>query len=172
MTKEELLELLDIEHGSEFSYYENMAELLEAEREIGVDAIYGLLEEADLSTFAEIAESYFFDIMEKMPDNDVEIYNIFEAVKRNFIALAEASSLTLLAERIDDFHRYYSLTENCTVTNRETGQTEKKTLRDAIGENRLSIIDNTEYDFDLEEAKDFDLEEFVVGINDLYGEDY
>ena len=65
MTKEELLKKLDIEKGSELTYYENIAELLESEEEIGADAIYEVLAEADLATFAEIAESYFYDIMER-----------------------------------------------------------------------------------------------------------
>ena len=236
MTKDELLELLDIEHGSEFTYYENIAELLEADREIGPEPIAEILMEADLATFAEIAESYFYDIMERMPGNDVDIYNIFEAVKRNLVSIAEAAHrakgngtapnsddgssfdpadgsvadyadgsgfdsgdgigtdygngsgdgygvasgnidereaedlVVKLAEQLDDFHRYYSLTENCEVTDRASGTTEIRTLRDAISENRLAIMDNLELDFDLEGAKDFAVEEYIVGLGDLYNE--
>ncbi len=245
MTKEELLELLDIEHGSEFTYYENIAELLEADREIGPEPIAEILMEADLATFAEIAESYFYDIMERMPGNDVDIYNIFEAVKRNLVSIAEAAHrakgngtapnsddgsgfdsddgsgfdpadgsvadyadgsgfnsddvgeddygngsgdgygvasgnidereaedlVVKLAEQLDDFHRYYSLTENCEVMDRASGTTEIRTLRDAISENRLAIMDNLELDFDLEGAKDFAVEEYIVGLGDLYNEE-
>ena len=172
MTKAELLELLDIDHGADFTYYENIAELLECEKEIGVDAIHGLLVEADLSIFAEIVESYFYDIMEKMPDNDIDIYNILEAVKRNFITLAESGNTVPLAEQLEEFHVYYALTDNCVVTDREKGISVKKPLRDAISDNRLAIIDNRELDFDLEEAKGFALEEYIIGVGDLYDEDY
>lgn len=168
MTKEELLELLDIDHGFEFTYYENLAELLETEEEIGVDAIHGVLQDVDLGVFAEIVESYFYDIMEKMPDNDVDIYNILEAVKRNFIAYAEAGNTVSLAEQLDDFHRYYALTDNCLVEDREEGTSAMKPLRDAISDNRLAIMDNKELHFDLEKAKDFLPEEYIVGFGDLY----
>ena len=171
MTKTELLELLDLEHGSEFTYYENIAELLEAESDIGVDAIYEVLMEADLTTFAEIAESYFYDIMERMPDNDVDIYNILEAVKRNLVALSEKGAVLKLAEELDSFHKYYSLMDNCIVTDREAGRMEKKSLRDAISDNRLAIMDNKQLDFDLEGAKDYVVEEYIVGFNDLYEEE-
>ncbi len=185
MTKEELLQILDIEHGREFTYYENLAELLECEKEIGADAIYEVLSEAELSVFAEIVESYFYDIMERMPDDDVDIYNIFEAVKRNLVALAELStgkemglvqdengnSLIKLAEELDDFHRYYALTENCIVTDREKGISENKSLRDVISDHRLALLDNRELEFDLDGAKDYEIDEFIIGINDLVDED-
>lgn len=170
MTKEELLELLDIEHGSELTYYENIAELLEGEREIGPEAIAEVLMEADLSTFAEIAESYFYDIMERMPD-DVDVYNILESVKRNIVSLAEAEQIPQLAEHLDEFHRYYALTDNCEVVDRERGTAELKPLRDVISDNRLAIMDNRELEFDLEGAKDFVVEEYIVGIGDLMGDD-
>ncbi len=188
LTKDELLELLDIEHGSEFTYYENIAELLESEKEIGPDAIFEVLQDADMDTFAEIVESYFYDIMEKMPDNDVDIYNIFESVKRNFVALAVASKesksgeyydenlqnpLIKLCEELDGFHKYYALSDNCVVTDRSTGVSRVISLRDAISDNRLAIMDNKEYDFDLDGAKDYIIEEFIMGLSDLYdGEDY
>ena len=187
MNKEALLNLLDIENGSEFTYYENIAELLEAEQEIGADAIFQVLEEADLSIFAEIVESYFYDIMEKMPDNDVDLYNIFEAVKRNFIALSEAADrnkdssvgedfsdgnvLLRLSEELDEFHKYYSLTENCLVIDRESGIREEKSLRDAISDNRLALMDNRQLDFNLEEAKNFTVDEYMVGIKDLFDDE-
>ena len=184
MTKEELLELLDIEHGSEFTYYENIAELLEAEVEIGADPILQVLKEVDFKVFAEILESYFFDIMDKMPQDDVDIYNILESTKRTMIALAEASgkeddsledetgesAIYRLAEFIDSFHNYYSLQPNCQVKDRDTGKTEIKPLRDALSDNRLAILYNKEYDFNFDDAKDFNLDEFIVGIGDLYDE--
>ena len=181
MKREELLELLDIENGSEFTYYENLAELIEAEREIGVEAILSVISEVDLNTFAEIVETYFYDTMERTPNDDVDIYNIFEAVKRNLISLSSSAarsedederqdSLVKLAEELDRFQRYYSLDKNCTVTNRHTGERVSQSLRDAIGELRLSAIDNFELDFDLEDAKDYPIEEYIIEVGDLIEE--
>lgn len=183
MTKEELLELLDIEHGSEFTYYENIAELLEAEKEIGADPILQVLKEVDFKVFAEIVESYFFDIMDKMPGDDVDIYNLLESVKRTLISLAEASgreeddnlsnsdsAIYRLAEFLDSFHNHYALTDNCEVIDKVSGKTERKPLRDALSDNRLAILDNKELDFNFDDAKNFTLDEFIIGIGDLYDE--
>ena len=184
MTREEFYEILDIDSGSDFSYFENMAALLECEKEIGREAIMELLREVDLNTFAEITESYFFDIMDKLPEKDVDIYNIFEGTKRTLVALSdmarnesgdlskseEASTLVRLAEILDDFHNYFAIDQNCKVVNRTTGDTTVKALRDAIYDNLLSQLDNHELEFDLENAKGFSLDEYIIGIGDLYDE--
>ena len=179
ITKEDLLELLDLEHGQEFTYYENLAELLETEAEIEEDAIMLLFKEMDMNTFSELLETYFFDIMEYLPDNDIDLYNIFESVKRNLIALSHAASreeeeeshLLNLSEELERFHRYYSHNETCVVTNRETKTTQNKTLRDAISDNRLANMDNKKLDFDTEEAKNYEMEEYVMSFYDLSEED-
>ena len=43
MNLEELLEYLDLDDGSEFEYFEAMADLVESEDYIDSDAVYGLL---------------------------------------------------------------------------------------------------------------------------------
>lgn len=185
MTREDLFEILDIESGEEFSYFENMAALLEAEEEIGQDLILELLKEVDLNTFAEITESYFYDVMEKLPEKDVDLYNIFEGTKRTLVALSDmarkeqeegssyddATSLIRLAGMIEDFHNYYSIDQSCTISNRTTGERALKTLRDAVYDNLLAQLQSHELDFELEKAKNFSLDEYIIGIGDLYDED-
>ena len=57
MTKEELFELVDIETGEDFTYFENFANLMEADEYLTEEDIGMLLRELDCITFSELAES-------------------------------------------------------------------------------------------------------------------
>ena len=90
MTKEELMDLIDIEDGEGFTFFENLAAIIEADEMIPASAIFQVLSDVDMNTFAELVESYFYDMMENMPE-DVDVYNMMEAEKRNLISLAESA---------------------------------------------------------------------------------
>ena len=72
MDKEALYDLLDMESGEDFQYFENMAELLESDEDIDEDVLYELLEDIDLEAFAELAENYFDQLEEAVPDEETE----------------------------------------------------------------------------------------------------
>ena len=117
MTKEELMALIDIESGEEFTYFENLASILEADERIDAESLFQVLSEVDMHVFAELIESYFYDIMEHMPEN-VDVYNILEAEKRNLIAMSasaereEEASLNKLADELERFQEHFSLKKN------------------------------------------------------------
>ena len=52
MDYEELLEYLDIEHASQFEYFEAMADLIESEEYIENEAVYKLFDGADKTMIA------------------------------------------------------------------------------------------------------------------------
>ena len=66
MDRDELFELLDIESGADFQYFENFADLVECEEDIESDIIYDMLEDVDMKTFNEICESFFYDTLENV----------------------------------------------------------------------------------------------------------
>ena len=59
MDKKRFYELLDIDHGSDFQYFENMAELMEMEEQPDEALICELLREVELEELDELLAQYF-----------------------------------------------------------------------------------------------------------------
>ena len=91
MDRDELFELLDIDSGADFQYFGNFADLVECEEDIESDVVYDMLEDVDLKTFAEICESFFYETLESVPGDQIDLYNLIENIKRALIGLAEAA---------------------------------------------------------------------------------
>ncbi len=177
MTLEELYEILDIETGSEFEYFENFADLVECEEEIEADLIYALLEEADLKVFSELVESYFYDVMENIPQDQIDIYNLMETIKRNFVGMAQAVSneedenaLVRLADEIVKFRKWYSIDRSCSCTDPVKGTTFAETVRDAITDSRMEKIGGNELVYDFSQAADYELDEYIMTYGDMINE--
>ena len=172
MTKEELMQIIDIEEGSEFTYFENFAAIMETDAKVTADAVFAVLSDVDMHTFAELAESYFYDIMEHMPD-DVDVYNMLEAEKRNLISMAESvgreeeGSLSKLSDEIERFREHFSATNNCEIINNEEGKTTMVCLRDAIYDYRISKLGKDNRDYDISGASDYEISEYIVSLGDL-----
>ncbi len=172
MTKEELMALIDIESGEEFTYFENLASILEADERIDAESLFQVLSEVDMHVFAELIESYFYDIMEHMPEN-VDVYNILEAEKRNLIAMSasaereEEASLNKLADELERFQEHFSLKKNCEIINNELATSEMVSLRDAIYDYRISKLGKENRDYDISAASDYEISEYIVTLGDL-----
>ena len=54
---------------------------MEADEYLTEEDIGMLLRELDCITFSELAESYFYDVMENLPDNAIDIYNTMEQLR-------------------------------------------------------------------------------------------
>ena len=78
MNKEELYELLDIESPSDFQYFENLASFLECEEELDFEDVAELFSEVDKEMLVELAGEYFNEISGLIPDNETEIFMVFE----------------------------------------------------------------------------------------------
>ena len=61
MNFEELLDYLDLEEAGQFEYFEALADLVECQEPIEMEAIYKLFEGADKETVATLLEDYFED---------------------------------------------------------------------------------------------------------------
>lgn len=172
MTKEELMELIDIEDGAGFSFFENLAAIIEADEMIPASAIFQVLSDVDMNTFAELVESYFYDMMENMPE-DVDVYNMMEAEKRNLISLAESAgreddgALSKLSDELERFHEFFSIIENCEIINNDSGESIKSSLRDAIYDHRISRIGKENKDYDISPASLYEISEYIVNLSDL-----
>ena len=173
MDRSDLLNMLDLENGSEFTYFENLADLLETDGELPPEALVPLLEEVDMSVFSELLENYFDDLMDHLPDNGVDIYNILEAEKRMLVSLSgnvlsgEENALRRLSDELERFHTWFSITENCVCSNDETNESRMMPLRDALSQHRLSGLDGSSWSFDFDEALGYEVEDYIVSFEEL-----
>ncbi|MDY6038148.1 MAG: hypothetical protein SPI74_04065 [Eubacterium sp.] len=172
MNREELFDLLDISSGDEFTYFENFASLMEMDEYIEEAEIALLLRELDYITFSELAESYFYDVMENLPDNAIDIYNTMEAVKRNIVSFSSAiekgeDKVNKLCHEIFNFRNWYDNSMNCTVIDLASGKERHISIKEAIYENRIAKLEKRDLDFDFSEAEQMEINEFIVNLGEL-----
>ena len=173
MDIEKLLTLLDIEVGEDFQYFENFADLVENEEDIENDVILELITMIDMKTFAELCESYFYEVAENIPGEHVDVYTLTENIKRVLIGLSEAvtaeeeNAALKLADELNKFRQWYSVTQNVECKNMTTEELTLLPVRDALVNVRMERIEATTYQYDFSEALKYKLEEFIMTYGDL-----
>ncbi len=176
MTIDELFELLDITSGAEFEYFENFADLVESDEDIDADLIVELLKEADMKVFAELVESYFYDTMENVPQDQIDIYNLMENIKRNFVGMAQAAqnedenAILQLSDELDRFRHWYSIDLNCSCKDESTNEVFDQTVRDAICDSRMEKIGGHELVYDFSKAAEYEIDEVIMTYGDMVSE--
>lgn len=176
MDRNELLKYLDIEFGSEFQYFEDFANLVESEAEIDSDVIFELLEEVEMDVFRELAHNYFEDIMNTIPDSQIDVYNLLENIRRVLEGLSEAvkneeeNALLKLADELNRFRNWYSCEYTVDCRDLETNEESEETVRDALVNSRLEKLMGDSFNYDFERALKYELEEFIMTYADLAAE--
>lgn len=176
MDRSELLKYLDIESGSDFQYFEDFANLVESEAEIDSDVIYELLEEVEMDSFRELAHNYFEDIMNTIPDSQIDVYNLLENIRRVLEGLSEAvkneeeNALLKLADELNRFRTWYSCEYTVDCKDLETDEESEETLRDALVNSRLEKLTGDSFSYDFERTLQYELEEFIMTYADLVAE--
>lgn len=177
MDREELFALLDIENGAEFEYFENFADFVESDAGIDSDAVYELITDVDMKTVAELCESYFYETLENVPGDQIDLYNLLENIKRVLVGLSEAvrkgeeHAELKLADEFNRFRLWYSVDSEVECTNTLSHETEFMPVRDAITSARLEKIDGTELAYDFTDALHYELEEYIMTYADLAAEE-
>lgn len=133
MNFETLLEFLELESADEFEYFENLADLVEADAEILPEAVYQLFEGVDMEILGELLENYFEEMLKTVPEDSVELYTLLDSVKMALIGMSrnieEEQDLVLLADEFCRFRNWYSL--DSAVWVRELGES---------GRDRKSVV--------------------------------
>lgn len=173
MDRDELFNYLDIESGEEFQYFEDFANLVENEEEIDSDIIYELLAEMNMENFRELCGNYFEDIMNSIPGDQIDLYNLLENIRRVLTGLSEAvaeeedNALLKLADELNRFRIWYSVEKNVECRDLEDDEITNETLRDALINARLEKITEAEFSYDFDKALEYELEEFIMTYADL-----
>lgn len=182
MEREDLYELLDLETGSDFQYFENVAELFETDEEIDVDLISELLEDIEMDTLAKLLKEYFEQAESGIPDSEIEFYTLFEQISRSLIGMAESCSneedelelhdrILQLAEKIDDFRNWYTLSDRVECVEVGSDEAELLPVRDALAMSREERLGGKSYRMDFQDALDYELDEYVMSFADIGGTD-
>jgi hypothetical protein len=178
MNKDQLFEILDIEDGKEFQYFENLADLFESSEDIGGDIIFELMKDVDLDEFAELCENYFDQLEDWIPDGETDFFMLITNIKRVMIGMAQSISANENTDEIDDtllqlsdeigkFRTWYSDSENVECVNDETGDVQTLPVRDALALCREEKLGGATYRFDFTDALDYELSDFIMTFADL-----
>ncbi len=177
MEKETFYEMLDIETGDDFQYFENIAELFESDEDIDQDLIAELLRDLDLGTFSELTDSYFNELEKSIPDTETDFFTLVENIKRVMSGMAVSARdtdddmdrdelETQLAFEIGKFRDWYSLTDNVECVNQSDGRETMMPVRDALVLGREEALGGDSWDLDFNDALSYELSDFVLSFAD------
>jgi len=173
MDKDALFEMLDIESGEDFQYFENFAELVEYDGDIDSGVMYELIGDVDMKTFAELCESYFYDTTDHLPDDAVDLYTLMDNIKRVLIGISESvrqgdeDGIVRLSDELNRFRLWYSADASVECVDGDSGEVEYMTVRDAIAAARAEQLDKSEHRFDFSDALEYELDEFMMTYADM-----
>lgn len=173
MNKEELYEKLDIDEPEDFQYFENYAGLIELDEELKGDDLYSLLLDIDLKVFQELTESYFLDLLDNLPKEEVKLYNQLELVRNSLVGLAgegkekDENIILKLSDELARFQNWFSIEKRAKVFDNSSKTEKLLSLRDALGEMRGQKYSGKDLDVDLEFYEEYPMEEYIMTFGDL-----
>lgn len=176
MDKEQFYQLLDIESGEDFMYFENFAALIECDEDVDTDWIYDILQDVDSEVFIEICNEFFDDVDNSIPDAETDLFTLLLTIRRAFIGMAKIddeeveNGLLLLAEELNKFRQWYSVDSHVECRNQDTNQVKDVTLRDALALARMEKLSDESYFYDFSDAVNYNIEEYVMNFADLEDE--
>ena len=167
MNKAEFYNILDIESPEEFTYYENMASLLEEDSYIDVELLRDLINDVDKETFAELLDSYFEEFLRVIPDEYTDMYITVETLKRTMLGALQSEMNELdcaeYAELLEKFRKWY--VSDQLVFDLKSGR--ECCVRDARYDLIAENYTDEEYDFDFRTAYDFDTGGYDFRVSDM-----
>lgn len=173
MDKEKFYELLDIESGQDFMYFENFAALMECDEDIDGDQILEILRDVDMEIFIEICGEFFDDVETSIPEGETELYTLMLTIRRAFIGMAKIDDeevekgLILLADEINRFRHWYSVDSHVECKNQATLEVQDVTVRDALALSRIEKLSDESYFYDFSDSLDYLIEEYVMNYAEL-----
>ncbi len=174
MELEDLLQILEIENVSDFSFFEHYAELVETEEDIPVDVISQLFDEVDNDVLTELTEGYFEDILKYIPDDAVEFYTLLSTIGQTLTSLAanaDTDNSTLYTEEFYKFRNWYTFDSEVHCVLISDDNEIECTISQALTLYRLENLNDEEYRYDFTDCLDYPMDEYIVNIASLSGDD-
>lgn len=177
MNYEKLLEYLGLEESAEFEFFENLADLTEADMEIAPEAVYQLFDGVDKEVLSSLFETYFEDLLGSVPEGEMELYTLLDSVKMALMGMCrnmeEEKDLVLLSDEFCRFRNWYSIDSAVSVQTLEASSRQETDmpLRDALSLVRLERMSEESYEYDFEGALDFEMDQYTMSFADLLQEE-
>lgn len=171
MNYEQLLEMIGIESGAEFEYFENFADLIENNEKVEEDALYKLFSEADKGAVLDVIENFFEEMTDAIPDDSTDIFTMLEAIKMALLGLLESAedenAMVHFCEEIIKFRTWYSVESEVHCRDIATSEVVTMTMRDALIEARVEKLEGDKYHYDFNDCLDYELEEYIMTYADM-----
>ncbi|MDO4383030.1 MAG: hypothetical protein Q4C18_00890 [Eubacteriales bacterium] len=160
MDKMELYRVLDISEPDEFTYYENMASLLEEDQLIEQNLLDDLLREVDLDHFKMLLQSYFDEFLNRIPDEESDLYFLADTMRRSVTGCEDPESIS---DAIYHFRKWYVITPSV----RDVNTGEEICVRDARYNISAASFLGKKPEYDFRKAFDYDMDGYDVSVRDM-----
>lgn len=160
MTKEELYELLELDTPEDFTYFEQMADLIETEDDIPLDLFKDVLSLMDSDTAGTLIENYFEDFNKSIPDADDDFVCLVESVKQGLLLAAEDIENTRndFVERLFYFRNWLHKDGGALIDELPTS------VLTAVIENRCDQLGSSTHKYYFPSVADYELEDLSLGL--------
>ena len=167
-----LMELIEIDSPGDFSYFEQFAALMEIDDRIPFDVLYMLFSSVDPHNLSELTESYFEEILDKTPDDEVEFHSLMSAIGQNLAGLASIINGTVersdgLRDYTEEFYRFrnwYMYDSEVVCERILSGDETHATVFEALVLYRMEELGEDRYIYDFSESLDYPLNEYIFPI--------
>lgn len=187
MDKNAFYELIDIETPEDFKFYDNIENLIESDEEWDVDVLSPLLNDIPNEVMAELIDEYFRSLLDRLPDDETDLYTLIYNVGRTMKAVLNADEGKLdhdegrmssdkdstddsnrrLAYELKKFSDWFSRENLIDVKDLENGREDKVPLRDILGMITLEKLGMGSYTFNFENCSEYELDEYILSYADL-----
>ncbi|MDR1135127.1 MAG: hypothetical protein LBL49_02965 [Clostridiales Family XIII bacterium] len=163
-----LLELLDIESPEDFAFFEYFAELTESREDIPFETLYQFFSRVEPDVLDELTRGYFEELLDNIPEDQIEFYTLMDAVGINLAGLAQnlnqGLNLTYYTEEFFKFRIWYLFDSKTVCRDNSDGTETQTSVADAIVMYRLEKLGERAYSYDFSACTDYPLEEYAVPV--------
>lgn len=175
MELEGLLTLLEIDSPQDLSYFEQYAELVENPAEIPADTFAALFEDVEHETLAELTDGYFEDILKYTPDDATELYTLLTTIRQALLGLALSPDAYDGRQSYTDefvkFRNWFSFDSEVSCTSLADNEKQVVPVAGALALFRAEHLNEDEYRYDFTDALDYPIDEYIVPLSMLDGEE-
>ncbi|WP_027399963.1 hypothetical protein [Anaerovorax odorimutans] len=166
MEIEELLDFLEIESPTEFSFFEHFSDLIECDKIISYDAFYTALSEVDANVLVNITDNYFEDIQSGIPDDSLDLFTLLDTIKQALIGLAQntddSESRVLYVDELFKFRNWYIFDGIAHCHKLDNNEIMEITVSQALTLSRIEKLSKEEHSFDFSDCLNYDLDEYAL----------
>lgn len=160
MTLSQLYELLELDTPADFTYFEQMADLIESEEDIQFDLFVNVLSQLDSDTAEELVENYFEEFNNAIPDADDDFVCLVDSVKQSLILLALdiENQRREFSEKLYYFRTWLHAKDGATIDGKSVS------VLDAVTEHRCEKLGIETHKYSFPSVKDYELENLSMNI--------